>query len=264
MVISILGFLLMGKFLAAIAMPVWATTALEQARNDFSYQYEQFRTSYSQYQLSVAQYQTSQTFAHEEEMLSAAKSMLQQRAQLWWTYFQALRTEVTETQGVPNGDRAQLGDTLQTAQSTIMAHKAALNTAISHQDLLTEANVLDDQAAHFQAVSYFTLSNLRQARLAYAATELGIYGENLRQAVRIQIKDEAVKAARLRGIDEAMQLINVSEASGSAQKKTLNDYVQTYQAQKLYSQIVDQLGPDYLRVVQCVQRLKELSTEIEL
>jgi len=233
-------------------------------RNDYLNQYQQFRSAYADYTLNKNQYTNAPTFAHEEQLVSAAKIMLTERAKLWLSYWQVLTAEVGENQGISETERTELADRLNQTQTELSAHQQAVAVATTRAELNEQAKNLNDQKYKYEGISYITLDHINQGRLRVAIRELKVFAENVKQATQNQIRETEEREARLRGIEEVIQMLSTQEEQANKPIKTLEQYNRSHRASEVYQDAVEVDLQIYTQIKQAYNLLKELGKEIEL
>jgi hypothetical protein len=243
---------------------VMAITPLEQAKNDFTFQFGNYRTTYTEYQLKKAQYQTDATFARQEELVVAVKAMLSARDLVWSTYFQALTVDLSENTGVNEETKSVLLERLTNAGVILNQHSNGLNSLANIKEMLGSAAVVNDKKSEFYSTTYSTLAKIRRGRLLMAAKDLQSFGESLKQNAVNQILDEGERGTRIRGIDEALTILATSQTQLQSNEELLNRYEGSYQPQQLYEEYMKGFEPIYADIVRVYGLLKELSVDIEI
>ena len=257
----------LGWLLLLLIIP-WATAYAselsEQARADYTYQYDQYRGAYSEYQIKRGQFEKVPTFANQQDLISAAKAMLIVRAKVWFVFFQALRTDLAESPGFNETDRAGLTQLIVDKQVYLANDQELLMKIASQAALIQQAAATNTKKADFESISFATLGSLRQARLHYAIQELSAYADKLQPAVEMQIRESTVRDVRLQGITEAKALLTDAETGLGVANNSLEQYTKAYRADQKFQKNVTAYTASYQQVHQAYSLLFELSQDIEL
>lgn len=243
---------------------IYAITPLEQAVNDFTYQFSNYRNSYSKFSLTKAQFATEATFARQEELTAAAKNMLLDRDEVWATYFQTLNVDLNQNSGVNEADKQHLNLGLASASGVLEIHKQKLKADSSRDEVLASAGEINNKKSEFYNLAFSALASIRKGRLVMASRDLKVFGERLRQSAETQILDETARVARIRGINEALALLSNSDNALGLKIESLDRYVGSYQPQQLYQESMEGFEPHYRDIVRVYGLLKELSQDIEI
>jgi hypothetical protein len=261
MIMKRLGWLIL--FIISITA-VQASELGEQARADYTFQYDQYRLAYGEYQIKKGQYEKIPTFANQQDLIAAAKAMLIVRAKVWFVYFQALRTDLTESPGFNETDRANLSQLIADKQGYLANDQELLMKIASQAALIQQAGETNNKRVEFEALSFATLGALRHARLNYAIQELSAYADRLQPAVESQIRESTVRDVRLQGITEARALLTSAQTGLGLTNNSLDQYTKAYRADQKFQKNVEAYTASYLQVRQAYNLLTELSKDIEI
>jgi hypothetical protein len=194
--------------LSLIARPVYGQeTLVTRAVADYQYHIDQFRAKYDAFTLARSQYEAVSTFANQETLADAARNMLVWRDKVWWTYFQAVRTDVTTSLGFDETVKQELEAELLTEQEGLKTHEEEVSTKTTVVDLLNSAKGINDKQKPFASLSYRALYRIRIARLRDLATDLQRVREQIVSAVEVQVRDARVREERGRGLVEVNEII---------------------------------------------------------
>lgn len=186
------------------------TERYQQAVADYNFQLDQYRSSYNDFRLKREQFNNIDSFANQEALVAASKSMLTLRAKVWQTYWQALWTDVTDTEGMDGTIRSKLTEEIEGYRRELATHEATLSASVARDELLEAGEWLNDQDKNYQNTLYKTALEIRIARFHWALLQLEAFVPILRNNVEIQIRDTSVKNQKLRGLDEVEQLLTSS------------------------------------------------------
>ncbi len=245
------------------AMDVMATTAVDQAREQYRREFEVYRQNDASFTVKKGQYDSSPTFAHEQELIEAARTMLLARAQLWWSYWQALKVEVAEVPGLDETVRGKLISQLDESQRFLDDNKSVVAVNASRSGLLTLAQEVNRQDSKNHVLAYSTLGLIHKARLYYALAQTLEFATQLEQRVEQQIRDEALRDARVRGIAETKMLLMQALERVGGEVITTEDYSTAYRPQRQFEKTVGNLNPSYDQLKQSFALLTELAKGIE-
>lgn len=261
---------MVGKFIFSLFLAlgfliteVQASTQIEQARAEYTGSFERYRQAYNLFQINKSQFETIPTFAHEEALVRAAKTMLVTRATVWRAYFNALTIDVADVGGIDAGVQTDLQNQLHVRQQQLTDHESQISQVATRSGLLQLAREINGKQADYGVTAYVTLGQIRKARLFYALSEALVFANGLEQRIKVQVRDPQLQAAKLRGLTEVQTSLAQAITSVGGETIKLEDYTVAYKPDKRYEKTVGNLQPLYEQLVHDFSLLDELAKGIE-
>jgi hypothetical protein len=237
---------------------------VQQRRNDFIYNLEQYRAAYTDFAVARSQYQTVPTFAHEEKLAAEAKKMLGARNRVWWTYMEALGQEVREMEYMAAEDRDFLTATISAQQHFLINHGESTAELAGRRPLLEAAGAVNAKKNLFAGIAFFAQSRLKQGYMEKAVLEIENYAGVLKEAVAVQERDETVKSIKLRGIEGVVDRAGKVREGLSKPQQPWISYARGYSGDGFVEDVVEAYRPLYREVAELYALLSELSLGLEL
>jgi len=244
---------------------IFASELLDQAKSDYFFQLEKYREEEKDFYLKRSQYRNLQTFASQEEAVQAAKVMLIRRAEVWRTYFQAVRIALLETKGVDIIARNSQTNKIETWQKNMIEHKKRLENLNVIDAVLLESQSLEEQKQTIEKLTYQSLGILAIAKLQANTDQLKAFSQKIKDAIEAQELNEQVKQTKLRGFIEIdRSLSNSQTAISQANIKLANFEGDIFNAKLGFENVQEKLIASYDQIRRAYQLLVELSEGVEL
>lgn len=244
--------------------PVVASELLDKARSDYDFQLEKYRDEYRAFDLKKTQYQNLETFATLEELVSTAKAMLHRRDEVWYTFLQALRIEILETDGFDNTERADIAGQIEAEQGYIKDHQKLIENATTKEDLLPLAKEFNDKRIELETLSYEGMALVTHAKIKQSINLLTSFNDKIMKAAEVQIRDSTVRTSRIRGLEEMKRIIDLADSELEKVKKERFIFKNAYSPKDTYEKAMEELVTVYTHVVRADKLAQELSKGIEL
>ena len=254
----------LGLFLVVWITPkVLASQLTDKAYEDYDFQLEKYRSTYNDFLLKRTQYEKVGTFAVEEQLVISAKAMLIDRIQVWLSFWQIIRTELSESKGMANDRKGELTGIIDDLQAELNTKKDAVEQTTTRTELLAEAVEINEKNGAYTEVYYEMLTSLKLSNLEWAIGQLKTYTEELKGNINIQVRDSAQKEERLRGVNEAMtNFALVTEKLDKVKVNLISKRESSWQSR--YKTIIEIYGETYELLTKSYKLDVELSKGIEL
>lgn len=243
---------------------VQASQALDKAKADYQYQLDTYRSAYDEFLLKRTQFENTSSFANQEEMVKAAKDMLTRRARVWKTYWQVLRVDTWETEGLNPAMRDELIGEIDEIQVLLNEHEINIPGINNREPLLAEAIAINLEDLRFENSSYKVLFELEMARFDWAMRQLKEFHNTLDAAIEVQVRSNSEKQLKKRGLEEVISIINRLGEVYDEIGEDLRRPNKTRKYIKIYKNMVDELSPYYSDMIRVNDLLVEISEGIEL
>lgn len=180
----------MRKFLPVLffflfAFPVSAD--YQTARNDFTYQYSQYRTAHDRYQVAKSSYLTYRTLTAQTEAINSFRLVIQDRDQVISTYYDLLQEKLNATAGVSPNYLTTFSDLKKGEKDWLAAHQKKISAAASLEDLNNVSHEFEDRYPQFDSETKQAFGTVLLAKEA-----------NLRSQTDALVIDLTTNLARLR------------------------------------------------------------------
>jgi hypothetical protein len=260
---QILGF--MGVLVLGVAVSgrlAQAGELLAQARADFDYQMDAYRDTHADFVLKRAQFEAADSFANQEALVTSSKTMLLARKEVWWTYWQAVRIEMLEEDGLEAEIKTRLVGDVERVQGYLKLYGDELFQKDSREDLLSLAVELNDKDQEYSDMSYQISAELLYGRFTYAIEQLKAFSTLLRSSIEVQIRDQQVRQVKVRGLDEVDAVLNrlseqAEELNSLTHKESYLDRI------GLFKELIDKATPMFTDLNRSVKLLREMSKGME-
>jgi len=240
-----------------------AQSLTQKAQEDYFFQLEKYRDEYKEYLIKKGEFENLDTFATQEALVAAAKTMLHRRAEVWWTFLQALRTEMVESEGFLGDDKEKITLELEEIQTSIRDHQELLEPITTRQELLAEATVFNKRNQELIGISHKTLSSLLLQKINLTILNMEEFNTTLKEAVTIQVRDPNDKEIRLRGVEEVTNLLNSCKTEIQEQYVELGWSSGEKRTSFAYDNVKRDLAPTYRKIERVNSLLNELSKGLD-
>ena len=161
-------------FLLLIGLLFTGSVFAQRQIQDYTYQYEKYRTQYDEYTVAKNEFLKQNTLTSQREALDKTKAIVTQRAQALRAYLLALKFTLAGTTGIPNDDKAELSANLDDEVGWLQNHIDDLtgmgNPTMS--DLFEVSARLERRYKQIVAVSYRTTSHILIGRVRQTNQDL--------------------------------------------------------------------------------------------
>jgi hypothetical protein len=243
---------------------VQAQTTSEQLKNDFTFQYDQYRVAYDEFLLKKNQYQESETIAAQEELTVAAKQMLLTRASTYIVHWQILENNLFEVMSFQPEAVAPLLQEVKTKQVEVANHKQIVSDLLSYQEMGYTATAFNGQSKPYDSLTYKSSAAVLAGRFRRSLDAETNLLSKLEAEIPLQIRDTTKAQSRLRGLVTVKDLLNEAESGYDTVSKKVTAFSDDgFNQSDRYNRLVDEVQPAYESLRSAHQLLVELSQGLE-
>ncbi len=236
--ISVVFAFVLGLFLAAPAHSQEEKLTFERAYQDYTYNYDIYRRANSEYESFRLQYIQYKTLAAQENAREATVRMLQARDEVVKTYLTAMRTRLSESQGIMDDKRASLNSQIDASVLWFADHKDSIPSAGSLDDLEKDSGEAKERYGTDEYMLYDTLITISIGKIAFLrekqentlgeiktkVTEIRANGDKDTGVIERWILDTEAKITRSREKElEALGLLSKLRGYGSVDVNVYNE-----------------------------------------
>lgn len=236
----------------------------DQLKNDFTFQYDQYRLAYDEFLLKKNQYLESETIAAQEELTHAAKTMLLARANTYIVHWQILEHNLFEVLAFQPDAIQPLLDDVKTKQVEVANHKQIVESLVSYQEMGKVAAAFNGQSKLYDSLTYTSSAAVLSGRFKRSLDAENKLLNTLEQEIPLQIRDTTKAQARLRGLVTAKELLSEAATTYDATSKKITAFSDDgFNQGDRFNRLVEGMQPAYESLRSAHQILTELAQGLE-
>ena len=238
---------------------------VERAESDYRFQLNEYQLTDNDYRLRLTQYSNLQTFATQEQLVTAAKSMLIARAMTWQTYLAVLELMLADRTDALGTDKQNALESLRTWQALVSNHNKLIEPIIDKTLLLYEAQTLNEKSSELIGLSYQSLALVRVGQLIEVVEAQEKLLTEIEEVLPSQIIDEIIASTRQRGLSQIR--LRLEAVSGRLNALTVQSRElkrESYDPVRRYQDLLKDTAVEHRELMQTRKLLQELSVGIEL
>ncbi len=236
----------------------------EQLKQDFTYQYDQYRLAYDEFLLKKNQYLESETIAAQEELTVAAKNMVLTRAATYIVHWQMLEHNLFEVLAFQPETIQPLLDEAKTKQIEVANHKQIVESLIAYQEMGHVASAFNEQSKLYDSLTYKSSAAVLAGRFKRSLDAENKLLHTLEREIPVQIRDTSKAQARLRGLVTVRELLQEAATAYETTSKKITAFSDDgFNQSDRYNRLVEEVQPAYESLRSAHQLLAELAQGLE-
>ncbi|MDP3888569.1 MAG: hypothetical protein Q8Q24_00850 [bacterium] len=222
--LSIFSFSIFSFFSFLVVFPVQAQNFdFSKALQDYSYNYNLYRSNYIEYVAATGEYQRYQTLTSQTKALDLTKVMLKSRDEALRTYLTALRLRLAETPKVTSYQQNLSFTKLDAEIAWLSSHKDSLNSPGTLPDLIKVSDQLQQKYPGIELLSYQVLGTILTGRENDLRDQVKGSTTDVEKMIE-EKRNQGVNVDKLdRWLLEARNKISLSEAKQADAERTIQN-----------------------------------------
>lgn len=163
--------------LGALLLTPIAFASIDQARQDYLFQFDTYRQKYSEFEIAKNEYKKFGTLTAQTTALEKTKIMLSQRDQLLHSYLMLLVEKLNEDQGLGTTTKQQYLTIIQNELTFLEKHTQLIQAIASLEDA---ENISGELESHYKVLQI----SIRQILTVLAIGQLNILGNKYDNALK--------------------------------------------------------------------------------